>query len=61
MTDDTMTAIEVKGGKGPAEALEAVRIARPTPAAGQILIAVIVSSVIRRPREILRDRPRGLR
>ena len=47
MTDDTMTAIEVKGGKGPAEALEAVRIARPTPAAGQILIAVKAAGVNR--------------
>jgi NADPH2:quinone reductase len=47
MTDDTMTAIEVKGGKGPAEALEAVRIARPTPGPGQILIAVKAAGVNR--------------
>ena len=47
MTDQTMTAIEVKGGKGPAEALEAVRIARPTPAEGQILIAVRAAGVNR--------------
>jgi NADPH2:quinone reductase len=42
-----MTAIEVKGGKGPAEALEAVRIARPTPGPGQILIAVKAAGVNR--------------
>jgi NADPH2:quinone reductase len=47
MTDETMIAIEVKGGKGPAEALEAVRIARPTPADGQILIAVRAAGVNR--------------
>jgi putative PIG3 family NAD(P)H quinone oxidoreductase len=47
MTDQTMTAIEVKGGKGPAEALEAVRIARPTPGEGQILIAVKAAGVNR--------------
>jgi NADPH2:quinone reductase len=47
MTDDIMTAIEVKGGKGPAEALDAVRIARPTPADGQILIAVKAAGVNR--------------
>ena len=47
MTDDTMTAIEVKGGKGPAEALEAVRIARPTPGEGQVLIAVKAAGVNR--------------
>ena len=40
MTEETMTAIAVKGGKGPAEALEAARIARPVPGEGQILIAV---------------------
>jgi putative PIG3 family NAD(P)H quinone oxidoreductase len=47
MTDETMTAIEVKGCKGPAEALEAVRIARPTPGPGQILIAVKAAGVNR--------------
>jgi NADPH2:quinone reductase len=47
MTDETMTAIEVKGGKGPAEALEAVRIARPTPGPGQILISVKAAGVNR--------------
>ncbi len=47
MTDETMTAIEVKGGKGPAEALQAVRIARPTPGEGQILIAVKAAGVNR--------------
>jgi putative PIG3 family NAD(P)H quinone oxidoreductase len=47
MTDETMTAIEVKGGKGPAEALEAVRITRPTPGPGEILIAVEAAGVNR--------------
>ena len=37
---ETMTAIAVEGGKGPAEALHPARIARPVPAAGQILIRV---------------------
>jgi putative PIG3 family NAD(P)H quinone oxidoreductase len=47
MTDETMTAIEVRGGKGPADALDAVRIARPTPGPGQILIAVKAAGVNR--------------
>jgi putative PIG3 family NAD(P)H quinone oxidoreductase len=47
MSEETMTAIAVKGGKGPAEALEAVRIPRPTPAEGQILIAVKAAGVNR--------------
>jgi NADPH2:quinone reductase len=47
MTDQTMTAIEVKDGKGPAEALRAVRIAHPTPGDGQILIAVKAAGVNR--------------
>ena len=47
MTDETMTAIAVRGGKGPAEALEAVRIPLPTPAEGQILIAVEAAGVNR--------------
>lgn len=44
---ETMTAIAVEGGKGPAEALHPVRIARPKPAAGQILIKVRAAGVNR--------------
>ncbi len=40
MSDREMTAIAVEGGKGPAEALKPVRIPTPTPAEGEILIAV---------------------
>ena len=47
MTEQTMTAIAVKDGKGPAEALEAVQITRPVPAEGQILIAVKAAGVNR--------------
>jgi putative PIG3 family NAD(P)H quinone oxidoreductase len=47
MSDETMTAIAVKGGKGPAEALEATTIARPIPGEGQILIAVKAAGVNR--------------
>ena len=47
MTDTDMTAIAVEGGKGPAEALHPVRIARPVPADGEILIAVRASGVNR--------------
>jgi putative PIG3 family NAD(P)H quinone oxidoreductase len=43
----TMTAIAVEGGKGPAEALKPVEIARPEPAAGQILIRVKAAGVNR--------------
>jgi putative PIG3 family NAD(P)H quinone oxidoreductase len=47
MSQKTMTAIEVAGGKGPAEALRPVEIARPVPADGQILIAVKAAGVNR--------------
>src|SRR5271165_6254934 len=40
MSNQEMTAIVVKGGKGPAEALKTARIPAPTPAEGEILIAV---------------------
>ncbi len=43
----TMTAIAVEGGRGPAEALKAVQIARPTPGPGQILIKVEAAGVNR--------------
>ena len=47
MTGETMTAIVVEGGKGPAEALRAAEFARPTPGDGQILIAVKAAGVNR--------------
>jgi len=47
MTQQMMTAIEVEGGRGPAEALKAVEIPRPDPAPGQILIAVKAAGVNR--------------
>lgn len=47
MAEAMMTAIEIGGGKGPAEALKPVRIARPVPAEGQILIAVKAAGVNR--------------
>jgi putative PIG3 family NAD(P)H quinone oxidoreductase len=47
MTAQEMTAIAVKGGRGPAEALEAVRTVRPTPSDGEILIAVAAAGVNR--------------
>ena len=47
MSQSTMTAIGVEGGKGPAEALRAVQIPRPEPKPGQILIAVKAAGVNR--------------
>lgn len=44
---ETMTAIAVEGGKGPAEALHPVQIARPKPGPGQILIKVRAAGVNR--------------
>jgi putative PIG3 family NAD(P)H quinone oxidoreductase len=44
---ETMTAIAVEGGKGPAEALKPERIARPEPRPGQILIQVKAAGVNR--------------
>jgi NADPH:quinone reductase len=42
-----MTAIAIEGGKGPAEALHPVRIPRPEPKAGQILIRVHAAGINR--------------
>ena len=42
-----MAAVGIKGGKGPAEALEIVHIPRPAPGQGQILIAVKAAGVNR--------------
>jgi NADPH2:quinone reductase len=47
MIPDEMTAIAVEGGKGPPEALKAVRIATPRPGPGQILIEVAGAGVNR--------------
>jgi putative PIG3 family NAD(P)H quinone oxidoreductase len=42
-----MTAIAIEGGKGPAEALKPVQIARPEPKDGQILIRVHAAGINR--------------
>ncbi|MET3526943.1 NAD(P)H-quinone oxidoreductase [Phenylobacterium koreense] len=44
---DTMTAIAVEGGRGPAENLKPVTIPRPIPGPGQILIKVEAAGVNR--------------
>ncbi|WP_297515771.1 NAD(P)H-quinone oxidoreductase [uncultured Caulobacter sp.] len=44
---ETMTAIAIEGGKGPAEALKAVAAARPEPGPGQLLIKVAAAGVNR--------------
>lgn len=44
---ETMTAIAIEGGKGPADALKAVEIARPEPGPGQILIRVRAAGINR--------------
>lgn len=44
---ETMTAIAIEGGKGPAEALKAVTANRPEPGPGQILIKVAAAGVNR--------------
>ena len=47
MVPDEMTAIAIEGGKGPAEALKPVQIARPEPKDGQILIRVRAAGINR--------------
>lgn len=47
MATATMTAIEVAGGKGPAEALRVISLPRPEPAEGQIQIRVRAAGVNR--------------
>jgi NADPH2:quinone reductase len=44
---ETMTAIAIEGGKGPAEALKAVTVDRPAPGPGQLLIKVAAAGVNR--------------
>lgn len=47
MAEPSMTAIAVEGGKGPAEALKPVSVARPVPNDGEILIRVRAAGVNR--------------
>jgi NADPH:quinone reductase len=47
MTQAQMDAVEIEGGKGPAEALRLARIPVPQPAEGQILIRVEAAGVNR--------------
>src|SRR5579859_6715424 len=47
MIPDTMTAIAIEGGKGPAEALKPASLPTPALAAGQILIRVKAAGVNR--------------
>jgi len=44
---ETMTAIEIEGGKGPASALHAAQIPMPKPGSGQVLIRVKAAGVNR--------------
>jgi len=44
---ETMTAIAIEGGKGPAEALVPTTLARPVPGPGEILIKVAAAGVNR--------------
>jgi putative PIG3 family NAD(P)H quinone oxidoreductase len=44
---ESMTAIAVEGGKGPAEALKPVQVARPEPGPGQIRIKVRAAGINR--------------
>ena len=47
MATETMRAIVIEGGKGPAEAVKLGEVEKPTPAAGQILIRVEAAGVNR--------------
>ncbi|HEX7948393.1 MAG TPA: NAD(P)H-quinone oxidoreductase [Phenylobacterium sp.] len=47
LESETMTAVAIEGGKGPASALHAARIPRPQPKDGQILIRVKAAGVNR--------------
>ncbi|TKS53852.1 NAD(P)H-quinone oxidoreductase [Luteimonas yindakuii] len=47
MTADTMTAIAVRGGSGPADALHAVQVSMPVPAEGELLVRVLAAGVNR--------------
>lgn len=47
MSDEMMTAIAIDGGRGGADALKSVQIARPVPGPGQILIKVEAAGINR--------------
>ncbi|MDO8296737.1 MAG: NAD(P)H-quinone oxidoreductase [Caulobacter sp.] len=47
MAEPSMTAIAVEGGKGPAQALKPVTVARPVPKDGEILIRVRAAGINR--------------
>ena len=47
MSQETMTAIAVEGGKGPAEAMKPVTLPRPTPGPGQLLVKVEAAGINR--------------
>jgi NADPH:quinone reductase len=47
MVPETMTAIAVEGGRGPAEALKTVTLPTPKPGPGQLLVAVKAAGVNR--------------
>ena len=47
MSHEQMTAIAIEGGRGPATAMKAVQIDRPTPGPGQILVRVEAAGVNR--------------
>jgi NADPH2:quinone reductase len=47
MSQETMTAIAVEGGKGPAEAMKPVTLPRPTPGPGQLLVKVQAAGINR--------------
>jgi NADPH2:quinone reductase len=47
MSQETMTAIAVEGGKGPAEAMKSVTLPRPTPGPCQLLVKVEAAGINR--------------
>ena len=47
MSQETMTAIAVEGGKGPAEAMKPVTLPRPVPGPGQLLVKVEAAGINR--------------
>ena len=47
MSESTMTAITIRAGKGPADALHPVQVPRPVPGPGQVLIRVHAAGVNR--------------
>ena len=47
MSESTMTAITIRAGKGPADALQPVQVPRPVPGPGEVLIRVHAAGVNR--------------